>query len=341
MRKLLIRRLAPLLAVLAIGVSACGSVEPHAATVNSTDITTQSLTNELKIVKGNSAYRSALEQAYSAKVAGTGKGTFNTTFTAQVLSLRIYYDLIEQGLDKQGVKVTAADDKKAATTIKGQLDQLKKGLFASFPADYRTQLAHQEAVVEKASTVSATGKMADDYFAKHKSQFETACVSHILITTDKRSDAAAKQEIDQIKAQLDAGADFATLAKAKSEDTGSKDAGGDLGCQPAGQYVAEFEKAVFSQPVGKVGDPVKTQFGYHLILVKSRPAATLDNVRQQVGQAAFNAFLLDLTCGKASKISVDPRYGTWDKGACSGGQGLAKVSPPKGPAKSTSTTTAK
>jgi foldase protein PrsA len=176
--------------------------------------------------------------------------------------------------------------------------------------------------------------MADQYFAKHKADFQTACVSHILVTTESRSDAAAKQEIEQIKAQLDGGADFATLAKAKSEDTGSKDAGGDLGCKPGGQYVAEFEKAVSNQPVGKVGDPVKTEFGYHLILVKSRPAATLADVRQEVGQAAFNAFLLDLTCGKASKVSVDPRYGSWDKGPCTGGQGLAKVSPPKSPAKS-------
>jgi hypothetical protein len=334
MRKPLIRRLAPLFAVFAIALSACGSVEPHAATVNSTDITVKSLNDELKIVKGNSAYRSALEQAYSAKVAGSGKGTFNTSFTAQALSLRIYYSLIEQGLTKQSVKVTAADETKAATTIKGQLDQIKKGLFATFPADYRTQLAHQEAVVEKASTVSTTGKLADAYFAKHKAEFETACVSHILITTDKRSDAAAKQEIDQIKAQLAGGADFATVAKARSEDTGSKGTGGDLGCKPKGQYVAEFEDAVFSLPVGKVSDPVKTQFGYHLILVRSRSQAKLADVRQEVGRAAFNAFLLDMTCGTSSKVSVDPRYGTWDKGPCTGSQGLAKVAPPKAPAKS-------
>ncbi|MCU1381157.1 MAG: hypothetical protein JWN29_4140, partial [Acidimicrobiales bacterium] len=147
MRTLLIRRLAPLLAVLAIAVSACGSVEPHAATVNSTDITSKSLNDELKLIKGNKAYRTMLESdqsqgGYGLPVTGASKGTFNTAFAAQTLSLRIYYDLIEEALAKKGVKVTAADDKAAATAIKTQLDGAKKGLFASVPADYRTRRAH-------------------------------------------------------------------------------------------------------------------------------------------------------------------------------------------------------
>jgi hypothetical protein len=337
MRTLLIRRLAPLLALLAIGASACGSVEPHAATVNGTDISASSLNDELKVIKGNKAYRAVLESdqsqgGYGLTLAGASKGTFNTAFAAQALSLRIYYRLIEEGLATKGIKVTAADDKAAGTAIKGQLDQAKKGLFASFPADYRTRLAHQQAVVEKASASSSNGKLADQFFAAHQAEFgESACVSHILVTVDEnRTDAQAKQIIDEIKAELDGGADFATVAKARSDD-GSKTAGGDLGCQPAGSYVAEFEAAVAALPLGKVSDPVKTQYGYHLILVRSRQATKLDDVRQQVGQAAFNAFLLDVTCGKRTKVSIDPRYGTWDKGPCSGGQGLARVSPPKPP----------
>jgi hypothetical protein len=89
---------------------------------------------------------------------------------------------------------------------------------------------------------------------------------------------------------------------------------------------------VASLPIGKVSDPVQTQFGYHLILVKSRVVPTLDDVRAQVGQAAFSAYVLELICGK-TKVSVDPRYGTWDKAPCTGGQGLAKVTAPKAPAK--------
>jgi parvulin-like peptidyl-prolyl isomerase len=334
MRSLLLRRLAPLLVLLALVASACGSTEPRAASANGDDISVKSLQAELKVVKGNSKYRSALEQAYSAKLAGASKGTFNTSFAAQALTLRVYYDLIERDLAKRGIKVTASDDAKGRTTVKGQLDQLDKKVWTSFPADYRQQLAHQEAIVAKASDEAATGQIGKDYFAKHKAEFTTACVSHILITTDNKSDAVAKQRIDALKAQLDAGADFATLAKASSEDPGSKDKGGDLGCNPKGGFVKEFDDAVFSLPIGKVSDPVKTQYGYHLILVRSRGPAKLADVQQQLGQSAFNAYLLEVVCGAKTKVTIDPRYGTWDKKPCQGGQGLAKVAAPKQPSKS-------
>lgn len=336
MRPLLLRRLAPLLVLLAVTAAACGTTEPRAASVNGNDISASSLQDELKIIRDNSAYRSALERAYGSQLKGTGKGTFDTSFAAQALTLRVYYDLLEQDLADRGVKVTAADDRKAEETVKGQIDQLGKKVWSTFPADYRQRLAHQEAVVGKASDEASTGKIAADYFAEHKDEFTTACASHILITTDNKSDEVAKQRIDALKAQLDGGADFAAVAKASSEDPGSKDKGGDLGCNPKGGFVAAFDQAVFSLPVGKVSDPVKTDFGYHLILVRSRGEAKLADVRQQVGQAAFNAYLLKVVCGRATDVTIDPRYGTWDKAPCKGSQGLAKVSPPKKPATSTS-----
>ena len=105
--------------------------------------------------------------------------------------------------------------------------------------------------------------------------------SHILIKTDeKKTSEDAKKEIDALFAQLkgltgDALAKkFAELAKEKS-DCPSKSKGGDLGAFGHGQMVPEFDKAAFAQEIGKMYDPIKTTFGWHLVLVTEKiPAMT-------------------------------------------------------------------
>jgi len=293
--------------------AACGTTAANAATVNGHDISASSVTDELKTIRGKSCYASALEQSYGGKLKGTGDGTFNATFVAQLLSVRVYYSLLEDRLKAEGVKITSSDVTDATKATDEQLGSVCPKV--TFPADYKAKLVHQEALIEVAS--SQAGK---DYLAN----LQIACVSHILVKT--------KAEADALKQQLDGGADFATLAKASSTDTGSKDQGGDLGCKPQGTYVAEFDKAAFTLPIGKVSDPVKTQFGYHLILVRSRRAGTAEDVTSDSSQTALNQFLLDVVCGKKAKVSITPSYGTWDTSSCKGAAGLAKVKPPAKPA---------
>ena len=110
---------------------------------------------------------------------------------------------------------------------------------------------------------------------------EQVRASHILIKTDeKKTSEDAKKEIDALFAQLkgltgDALAKkFAELAKERS-DCPSKAKGGDLGTFGHGQMVPEFDKAAFAQEIGKMYEPVKTTFGWHLVLVTEKtPAKT-------------------------------------------------------------------
>lgn len=88
-----------------------------------------------------------------------------------------------------------------------------------------------------------------------------ATARHILVDT--------QEECENIKKEIESGADFAEVAKERSKCP-SKEQGGHLGEFSLGQMVKEFEDVVFSEEVGKVHGPVQTQFGFHLIEITSR-----------------------------------------------------------------------
>jgi peptidyl-prolyl cis-trans isomerase C len=90
---------------------------------------------------------------------------------------------------------------------------------------------------------------------------DSASARHILVDT--------QEECEDIKKQIENGADFAELAKARSQCPSGKQ-GGDLGGFGPGQMVKEFDQVVFSEEIGKVCGPVQTQFGYHLIEITAR-----------------------------------------------------------------------
>jgi peptidyl-prolyl cis-trans isomerase C len=100
---------------------------------------------------------------------------------------------------------------------------------------------------------------------------EQVRASHILLmyagsqrSTANRSKDQALSQIREIKTQVDAGADFADLAKRHSDCPSAKQ-GGDLGSFGRGQMVGPFEQAAFGLPVGGTSDVVETGFGYHII----------------------------------------------------------------------------
>jgi peptidyl-prolyl cis-trans isomerase SurA len=93
---------------------------------------------------------------------------------------------------------------------------------------------------------------------------------HILIRTNEAvSESDAKARIDQVRDRILRGAKFADMAKLYSED-GSNAKGGDLGWVNLGDLVPEFEKAMVALPIGQVSEPVRSPFGWHLILVEGK-----------------------------------------------------------------------
>jgi parvulin-like peptidyl-prolyl isomerase len=132
----------------------------------------------------------------------------------------------------------------------------------------------------------------------------TACVRHILVPTE--------QEAIDARGRIDGGEAFGDVAAEIGTD-GTAAAGGDLGCQPLGMYVAEFANAAAAATIGAVSDPVESQFGWHLILVESREEPSLESLREEIDAGRINqlvdAWLLSTVTD--ATVEVDVQYGVW------------------------------
>ena len=128
---------------------------------------------------------------------------------------------------------------------------------------------------QAAVTDEAMHKVYDDAVKQMPPEQEVHA-RHILVATEA--------EAKDIEAQLKKGADFATLAKEKSKDPGAAD-GGDLGYFTKDQMMPEFAEAAFKLDKGQISDPVKTQFGWHIIEIEDKrikPTPTFDEVKSQL-----------------------------------------------------------
>lgn len=150
------------------------------------------------------------------------------------------------------------------------------------------------------SKVEVTDKELQQAYDEYQPEIRA---SHILIGTDVEN---AKKKAEDLKKQLDEGADFATLAKENSTDTGSAENGGDLGFFGKGTMVAEFEDAAFKLNVGEVSDVVKTQYGYHIIkLEEKKEKGTFEEMKAELRDKLAASKLTDELTTQYLKELVD------------------------------------
>jgi foldase protein PrsA len=307
------------LALLATG---CGSVRPTAVTVNGERISQESVDDELRQIRDNEDYRQAVN---IAEVEGTGRdGTFNAEFAAQVVTLRIYYKLVEQELDERGIEITAEELRAARDELElqvsqdpqtGQPDAARgKKILAAFSPSYQRVLVRRQAELARLQKSLAEGDVTEEklqaYYDEHPAEFVEVCVRHVLLDT--------KEAADGVASELRGGADFATVAKAQSKDPSAQENGGDLQCAPSSSYVDEFAEVARTQPVGAVGDPVQTNFGFHVLVVYERTEQSFDDARDQIErqlQASSGDRLNEWLAEALSdaKIDVDERFGRFDR----------------------------
>ena len=141
-------------------------------------------------------------------------------------------------------------------------------------------------------SITFTDAELQKVYEANQKDYEQVKAKHILIAF-KGSPAAqkdkpelteeqAKAKAEELKKQIAAGAKFEDVAKKESDDTGSGSNGGELGAFGHGQMVPEFEQAAFAAKVGEVIGPIRTQYGYHLIVVDSHEYTPFEGVKATI-----------------------------------------------------------
>ena len=194
---------------------------------------------------------------------------------AKELGITISDKQIDDELAKIKKDFFQGSDAKMQAQLKKQnitLDSLKR--------DIRAKLIQEKLYAKVTGDVTVTDKDIRDYYDQHQDLYgqpESRDVRHILV--DKKALA------DDLYAQLKGGASFAQLAKKYSKDPGSAAQGGKLTISK-GQTVPEFDKLAFELKTGELGQPVKTQYGWHIIealsAVKAAKTQPYDQVKDQI-----------------------------------------------------------
>jgi len=235
---------------------------------------------------------SPMEAAYAEFIPG---------YKEQILERYIVYK-------EYSAKATADDQKKAAenaAAFREQLDQAlkdetqketirqifdKSGLTSKEAERMLKMLISAEIAIDRKYQEIKDSLTEDEIraeFEKAPSDYNIVTVRHILVSTtdsmtgeEKRTEEEALARAKEVRAKLIAGGSWDELAKEYSDDPGSKDNGGLYADARAGDWVDEFKQAANTQPVGVIGEPVLTTFGYHVIKVEKREEMTFEKLSQ-------------------------------------------------------------
>jgi peptidyl-prolyl cis-trans isomerase C len=217
---------------------------------------------------------------------------------------RAQFEQILAALAENGRAATTPQAKRQVADqvgeIMGLAQEARKRKVDQAPGVQQMMVISSDQVLANALAKRVTSELKIDaaalqaYYDAHKADFEEAKASHILIrfkgsrvplkpNEKDLTEEEALAKAQDIRKQLLAGGDFAAIAKAESDDSGSQASGGSLG--PAfsrGKMVPQFDQAVFSLPVGQISEPVKSPFGYHIIKVEERKAKSFEEARPEV-----------------------------------------------------------
>jgi peptidyl-prolyl cis-trans isomerase C len=221
---------------------------------------------------------------------------------SNVLEQMINTELLYQAAEDENVSVSDEEVDQQIQQYKNQYgeqgfaDALQRSgtTEEELRGDLRKSIAIQELIEQElGSDIEVTETDQRDFYDENPDMFEqpeSVTASHILISTQDLEGEEAKQEAkeraEELRTQLEEGADFAELAEEHSEGP-SASRGGSLGQFSRGQMVPAFEEAAFALEPGEISDIVETRFGYHIIKVddKSEAGTTpYEEVKDQIGQ---------------------------------------------------------
>lgn len=293
-----------------------------AATVNGVEIT-------------RTKVQAQVDQMINQRGLNSGGITRPTVYQGlqrQVLERLITQELLWQEAQRRDFIASDAEVDEQLKKVKSDFDteqaflfKIKEGGFtaATYREEIRQQLSAQRLVSEGlASTINITDEEILDFYKANIDRMvltEQVRARHILIAPESDDDAArkaAREKIVAVQEALHKGADFALLAKERSEGPSAAQ-GGDLGFFGRGQLVPPFEEAAFALQPGEISDIVETRFGFHLIRLEERQAGRTvpveetagqirDYLRQQRLEATVGKLIEDLRAGAEIENALAP-----------------------------------
>lgn len=278
------------------------SAEPTPAPANNKPI---DLPEVVATVNGQNITRQQLQDLFNSALQASGAKIQDLNAQQQLGGYtQLLQDLIMDKLvasASANETVSDADVDAELAKIKGQFpddktfqDQIAQaGLTPEkLKENIRTGLQQSRWMKSQVKAPEITDEQAKSFYDSNIKEFEqpeTVKASHILfmVDADAKEDVVKQKEEAANKAaeRAAAGEDFTKLAKELSEEPGAAESGGDLGFFPKDRMVPEFAEVAFSQKVGDISKPVKTQFGWHIIKVTDRKAAgtvPFDQVKEQI-----------------------------------------------------------
>jgi len=236
------------------------------------------------------ARRAAVEEEVAAVVLDTQR---------RVLDLYIRSEIVQLVAEDAGVEATAADAEAAREALLASIGGAEALPEVLAEAGLTEEIFEEVIVEQEALLVALRREVLAD------AELEVREPRHILV--------AGLEEAEDVIAELEAGADFAELARERSQDPGSAPQGGALQAAPRGAWLPEFDDAVWTAEIGEVVGPVQTQAGFHVIEVVDEATLEADELpEQQVQQLVAGE--LDarfLAVVDETEVRVDPAFGVW------------------------------
>lgn len=235
-------------------------------------------------------------------------------FEQAIAEYLVVLEILRQEASDYDVSVTEKEVKEKLTQIKQMFQGDEERFLAAleqqnltleqFTQSLRDSLWLDKMKAAVTQGVSVTEDEAQAYYQKRKAEYvkpEAREVRHILISpfqklidgtistkTSQTEWDAARTEAEKIRSEILNGADFVSQAEKYSDDAGTAETGGKLGAIVRGQMIPDFEEAVFSLRKGELSEPVKTQYGYHLIEVTDivpEQQLSYDQVKESIKMA--------------------------------------------------------
>ncbi len=281
---------------LSIVLAACGGAGSVAATVDGVEITVEDI------------------QSLVAADGAVDAEFFRTQLQGEIVSLAVL------GAAEEQFGITASDEdietqyQEFKTQLESSAETYEAALEANGITDKRVRQAARQQIIADAlreQLIDETPAIDETEVATeldaNSEAYRNGCIKHILLETE--------EEALEVKARLDGGEDFATVAGETSIEPQAAQTGGDLGCSTLNRYVPEFSVGALTAEIGVVTEPVQTEFGFHLILVDSidDDAAVETAIRSQLETVAqqtyFSEWIQDILT--STEITVDEEYGEW------------------------------